>query len=168
MRRSLRPAAVLLLAALAACAREREPTAAERAARRDARRDACIAEQLQKRAHSRLATLDTLLADARAGGAVPAMVSAPHAFAAVYVTLADLRAHETAYLDSAVHAAAADDSLRYHAAAGSFRVRRPGPESLEANVQRDYARDLVAARADPEHVCNHLVADGEPAPRRGG
>jgi hypothetical protein len=39
-------------------------------------------------------------------------------------------------------------------------VRRPSPETLEANVQRDYLRDFVTSREDREHICNHLVADG--------
>jgi hypothetical protein len=151
---------LLLASGAAACRGEPEPTPAEQAARREARRDACIAEHLQERAQARLATLDTLLAQAQAAGTVTGVVSAPHAFAQVYATLADLRAHDTAYRDSAFHARSRDDSLRYETAAATFRVRRPSPETLEANVQRDYARDFVMARGDPEHICNHLVADG--------
>lgn len=166
MSRTARLVPLLLLTA-AACAAEREPAPAERALRRDARRDACIAEALQERARSRLATLDTLLAQAREHGDVPAMVSAPHTFAQVYATIADLHAHERAYVDSAYHARSREDSLRYETAAASYRVARPSSETLEANVQRDYAQDFLSARADPDHICNHLVADGEPARGRG-
>lgn len=158
------PVLLLLLLAAAGCRGERAPTEAQRAARSEARRDACVADHLQQRARERLATLETLLAEARAEGDVPAVVSAPHAFAQVYATLADLRAHETAYRDSALSARSPEDSLRYDQQAASFRVRRPSPETLEANVQRRYLEDFVASREDPEHVCNHLVAD---APRRG-
>jgi hypothetical protein len=162
------PALLLLLLAAAGCRTEPEPTPAQAAARREARRDACVAEALQERARTRLAALDTLLEEARAQGSVPAVVSAPHTFAEVYATLADLRAHETAYRDSALSARSPEDSLRFEQAAASFRVRRPSPETLEANVQRDYLRDFVASRENPEHVCNHLVGDGDRPRRRGG
>jgi hypothetical protein len=154
---------LVLLLAMAACGGEREPTEAEREARRAARRDACIAEALQERARQRLATLDTLLEESRTRGAAPAVLTAPHTFAQVYATVADLRAHEAAYIDSAYSAPSREDSLRFDGLAASFRVGRPTPESLEANVRRDYARDFAASRADPEHVCNHLVADGSRA-----
>jgi hypothetical protein len=159
--------APLLLVLLAGCPGRGEPTDAERQTRREARRDACIAEALQDRAQRRLAALDTLLEDSRARGEVPALVSAPHAFAQVYATHADLRAHETAYRDSAFSARTREDSLRYESTAASFRVGAPTPGSLEANVRQDYARDFIRAREDPEHVCNHLVAGGEGRRGRG-
>lgn len=153
--------AVLLLAALAACGEEL--TEAQKQARREARRDACVAEALQLRAQSRLATLDTLLRESQARGSVPALVSAPHTFAQVYATYADLRAHETAYIDSAYSARSKEDSIGYENRAASFRVNRPSPASLEENVWRDYARDFTISRSNPDHGCNHLVADGEKA-----
>jgi hypothetical protein len=150
--------AVFLVVLLAACGRG-EPTEGQRQARRQARRDACIAEALQGRAQSRLASLDTLLRESQARGNVPALVSAPHAFAEVYATYADLRAHETAYIDSAYSATSKEDSTAYERQAASFRVNRPSPQSLEENVWRDYARDFTLARANPDHGCNRLVAE---------
>ncbi|HEX6368404.1 MAG TPA: hypothetical protein VF006_05695 [Longimicrobium sp.] len=156
---------ILLLAAtlavlLSACG-DREPTPQQRQARRDARLDACIAEALSIHARTRLATLDSLLAQSQSRGAVPALVSAPHKFAQVYATYADLRAHETAYRDSAYNATSKEDSTRYEAMAVSFRVNRPSPESLEENVIRDYLRDFAGSRRNPDHGCNHLVEEEE-------
>ena len=150
------PAAVLLAVLLSACG-ERGPTKEQLEARRNARLDACVAEALSMHARSRLATLDSLLMQSRARGSVPALVSAPHTFAQVYATYADLRAHETAYRDSAYNATSKEDSTRYEQLAASFRVNRPSPESLEENVIRDYIRDFAASRNNPEHGCNHLV-----------
>jgi hypothetical protein len=156
---------ILLFAAslavlLSACG-DRGPTPQQRQVRRDARLDACIAEALAMNARSRLATLDSLLAQSQARGSVPSLVSAPHKFAQVYATYADLRAHETAYRDSAYNASSKEDSTRYEKQALEFRVNRPSPESLEENVIRDYGRDFVGSRANPEHGCNHLVRQQE-------
>ena len=156
---------ILLFAAmpavlLSACG-ERGPTPQQREARRSASLDACIAEALSINARSRLATLDTLLQQSQAQGSVPALVSAPHKFAQVYATYADLRAHETAYRDSAYNATSKEDSTRYEGMAASFRVNRPSPESLEENVIRDYLRDYAGSRRNPEHGCNHLVRETE-------
>jgi hypothetical protein len=152
---------ILLFAAslavmLSACG-DRGPTPQQREARRNASLDACIAEALSMNARSRLATLDTLLTQSRARGSVPALVSAPHKFAQVYATYADLRAHETAYRDSAYNAPSKEDSTRYERMALDFRVTRPSPESLEENVIRDYSRDFTVSRSNPEHGCNKLV-----------
>ena len=92
-------------------------------------------------------------------GSVPSLVSAPHTFAQVYATFADLRAHETAYIDSAFTAQSKEDSTAYETKAASFRVNRPSPGSLEENVWRDYARDYAMSRGDPEHGCNKLVEE---------
>lgn len=148
----------LVAVVLAACGRG-ELTEDQLQARRDARRDACVAEALQVHAQSRLATLDTLLRQSQARGSVPSLVSAPHTFAQVYATFADLRAHETAYLDSAFSATSKEDSTAYDQKAASFRVNRPSPGSLEENVWRDYARDYAMSRTDPEHACNKLVEE---------
>jgi hypothetical protein len=152
--------AAALAVTLSACG-DRGPTPHQREARRQARLDACIAEALSIHARTRLARLDTLLTESQARGSVPALVSAPHKFAQVYATYADLRAHETAYRDSAYNAPSKEDSTRYEGMAASFRVNRPSPESLEENVIRDYLRDYASSRANPEHGCNHLVEDGE-------
>jgi hypothetical protein len=149
---------LLLLLPAAACAGD-APDPAAHGMRRNARLDACIAEALHGAARARLATLDELLERHRADGTAPAIVTAPHTFARVYETIADLRSHEMAYVDSAYHAATRDDSLRFERLAREFRLPAPSPESLEANVQRDYLRDFVAARADADHSCNHLVPD---------
>lgn len=149
------------LATLSACGGD-DLTPQQREARREARLDACIAEALSIHARSRLATLDSLLTQSQAGGGTPpALVSAPHTFAQVYATYADLRAHETAYRDSAYHASSKEDSTRYEGMAASFRVNRPSPESLEENVIRDYVRDYASSRRNPEHGCNQLVEEGE-------
>ena len=150
--------AALLAVTLAACGRE-ALTEGQLQARREARRDACVAEALQYRAQTRLAALDTLLRQSQARGTVPSIVSAPHTFAQVYATFADLRAHETAYVDSAYTATSKEDSTAYERKAASFRVNRPSPGSLEENVWRDYARDYAMSRADPEHGCNKLVEE---------
>lgn len=156
---------ILLVAAtlavpLSACG-GREPTPQQQQARREARLDACIAEALSIHARTRLAALDSLLAQSQARGSVPSLVSAPHKFAQVYATYADLRAHETAYRDSAYNATSKEDSTRYEGMAASFRVNRPSPESLEENVIRDYLRDFAGSRRNPEHGCNHLVRETE-------
>jgi len=156
---------ILVLAAalsvtLSACG-ERGPTPQQQEARREARLDACIAEALSIHARTQLARLDTLLAQSQARGAVPSLVSAPHKFAQVYATYADLRAHETAYRDSAYNATSKEDSTRYEGMAYSFRVNRPSPESLEENVIRDYLRDYASSRRNPDHGCNQLVEEAE-------
>ncbi|HEX2081111.1 MAG TPA: hypothetical protein VHG08_25640 [Longimicrobium sp.] len=154
------PAAVLLAALLSACG-ERGPTPEQLEARRNARLDACVAEALSINARSRLATLDSLLMQSQARGSVPALVSAPHKFAQVYATYADLRAHETAYRDSAYSATSKEDSTRYEQEAARYRVNRPSPESLEENVIRDYIRDFAVSRNNPDHGCYHLVRGEE-------
>ncbi|MBW3571394.1 MAG: hypothetical protein KY467_09825 [Gemmatimonadetes bacterium] len=159
MYRILVVAAALALP-LSACG-EREPTPQQQQARHEARLDACIAEALSVNAHRRLAMLDSLLAQSQARGSVPSLVSAPHKFAQVYATYADLRAHETAYRDSAYSATSKEDSTRFEAMAASFRVNRPSPESLEENVVRDYLRDFASSRRNPEHGCNHLLRKAE-------
>lgn len=158
------PVLLFAVALLAGCGRD-EPTEAQLQQRRAARRDACVAEALQMRAQSRLATLDTLLRQSQERGSVPALVSAPHAFARVYATYADLRAHETAYVDSAYSANSKEDSIRYEREAAEFRVNRPSPQSLEENVWRDYARDFTLSRSNPDHGCNRLILDTEKLPR---
>lgn len=146
--------AVVVVLLLAACGGSR-PTAEQREARTEARRQACIAEALQSRGRVRVARLDTMLAQMPGGGS-PGM-RAPHTFAQVYATYADLRAHEAAYVDSAVHSESKEDSTRFVQTAVSFRVNRPAPGSVEENVIRDYLRDLSASRENPDHPCNRLV-----------
>jgi hypothetical protein len=150
------PAAVLLAVLLSACG-ERGPTPQQLETRRNARLDACVAEALSIHARSQLAELDSLLMQSQARGSVPALVSAPHKFAQVYATYADVRAHETAYRDSAYSATSKEDSTRYEQLAASFRLNPPSPESLEENVVRDYIRNFASARNNPDHGCNHLV-----------
>jgi hypothetical protein len=151
--------AATLAALLSACGDE--PTPEQREARREARLDACIAEALSIHARTRLARLDTLLTESQARGTVSSLVSAPHKFAQVYATYADLRAHETAYRDSAYNAASKEDSTRYEGMAASFRVNRPSPESLEENVIRDYLRDFAGSLRNPEHGCNQMLDQEE-------
>jgi hypothetical protein len=157
-RRMHRTVPVFFAVLMVGCGRG-EPTEDQLQARRDARRDYCVAEALQEHAQTRLSTLDDLLRQSQARGSVPSIVSAPHTFAKVYATFADLRAHETAYVDSAYSATSKEDSTAYERKAASFRVNRPSPGSLEENVWRDYARDYAMSRADPEHGCNKLVEE---------
>ena len=82
-------AAAMLAVLLSACG-DRGPTPEQRQARRDAALDACIAEALSIHARSRLATLDSMLAQSQARGTANSLVTAPHKFAQVYATYADL------------------------------------------------------------------------------
>jgi hypothetical protein len=151
--------AVVVVLLLAACGGSR-PTAEQRQARTEARRLACIAEALQARGRTRVARLDTMLAQMQGAGTESGL-RAPHTFAQVYATFADLRAHEAAYLDSAVHSESKEDSTRFVQAASRFRVNQPSPGSVEENVIRDYMRDMAASRQNPDHPCNRLVSVGE-------
>ncbi|HWK89363.1 MAG TPA: hypothetical protein VNP72_05185, partial [Longimicrobium sp.] len=85
---------LLLLTTLAACGGGDRLTTTQRQARRDAALNACVAEELQVEARGRLASLDTLLMESESAD----MLRAPHKFAEVYATFADVRAHETAYV----------------------------------------------------------------------
>ena len=154
-----RIAAALALATLAAaCGRDR-PTPEQRQARSDARVVACVAEQLQGHARLRLARLDTL---AQMSNSPLAGARGPHTFAQVYLALAEVRAHESAYVDSALHAEARADSVRYDSLAATFRVRPPSPGSVEENVRRTYLQDFASLRLDPDHPCNRLVEGERP------
>lgn len=149
--------ALALVTLTAACGRD-GPTPEQREARNDARIVSCIAEELQARGRMRLAQLDTMMAQS---GVSASAARAPHTFAQVYATLAEVRAHETAYLDSAVHAEARADSVRFDSISGTFRVQEPSPGSVEENVRRSYMRDFAAARLNPDHPCNRLVERDE-------
>jgi hypothetical protein len=150
----------LSLVLLAACGGERL-TEQQRTQRREARRNACITEALQARAHTQLARLDTILQQSQ-GTSAADIARAPHVFAQVYATYADLRAHEAAYVDSAFHATSKADSLRFVESGRKFRLSAASPGSVEENVVRDYSELFLSWRDTPRHPCNRLV-DGEVA-----
>ncbi|HEU0012366.1 MAG TPA: hypothetical protein VFQ45_01710 [Longimicrobium sp.] len=150
-------AALLLLTTLPACDRGDGLTTTQRQTRRDAVLGACIAEELLVEARSRLASLDTLLMQSTTAD----MLRAPHEFARVYATFADVRAHETAYVDSAYRAGSSADSARFTRQAASFRISTPPPGSVEANVAEQYARDFQRARGNAYHPCNVQLREKE-------
>ena len=140
------PLALCALAALAACDRE---TPQERAARRDAARAACVADELALRAVERLASLDTLLA---VQGPNPITESA-HAFATAYRRYAEARERQTELMDSAAAVSSREDSARLAAEALSA-LPRPVPGTVEGNAAQSFERDMAQALANPDHPCN--------------
>lgn len=157
-----RTALVALALLLAACGGD-EITEDQRAERMEARRNACLTEALQNRAHTQLAQLDTMLRQQEAGmgGQLPAVVRAPHTFAQVYAAYADVKAHEAAYVDSAVHAGSKQDSLAYIQSARKFQVSPPSEGSVEDNAARSYTNDFTVSRQYEDHPCNKLVETGQ-------
>ena len=140
----------LLLVAAAACDRE---TPEQRSARRDARRTACVADELALQAKERLAKLDTVLAISR-GSPTEQLTAAGYRFAFALKEHADSAARVAAYTDSAVHARASEDSLRYAQAAEKARPPAPQPNTVEANAAERYRRDMAAALGNLDHPCN--------------
>jgi hypothetical protein len=153
------PLLVLVPLVLGACGDGDGLTPEQREARREAGLAACVAEELQIRARSDLANLEGLIADDEAGP----LGRAPHTFMRAYAVYADLRAHETAYVDSAYRADATRDSVRYMEAASTFRVNQPMQGTVEANVAERYRREFAAAWNNPAHPCN---AEGPGGVRR--
>jgi hypothetical protein len=144
------PALLLLVPTLAACGRE---SPEKRAARRDARRTACIADELALQAKERLAYRDTALARAR-GTPVEAISAASYRFAFAMKLHADAALKTAAYQDSALAARSREDSARYAGIAERARPLPPEPGSVEANVVQRYEEELAAAFGNPAHPCN--------------
>lgn len=144
------PALLAPVLLLAACERE---SPEKRAARRDARRTACIADELALQAKERLAYMDTALARAR-GTPVEALSAATYQFAFVMKAHADSALKTAAYQDSALSARSREDSARYAGMAARARPPAPAPGSVEANVAQRYDEELAAAFGNPAHPCN--------------
>ena len=147
MHRSFVLAAALLLF-LAACREEGESPE-----QREARRAACIADELALQGKERLASLDTALARAR-GTPLEQVTVAGHAFAATYAAFANRRLAEAANLDSAAHAREPEDSARFARAAAPFRDPAPAPGTVQGNVAERWRSDFTAAAGNPDHPCN--------------
>lgn len=153
MQRPLALAAALILAA-AACGGE---SPERQAARRDARRAACVAEELRIRARDRLAKLDTAVAT-NEGTPLESVTFSAHRFAAAYQTAVDNHARDLAFRDSALRVEAKEDSTRFAAEAARWRLPTAAAGSVEANAQERLQADMAEALANPNHPCN-LEAD---------
>jgi len=151
------PALLLLVPTLAACGRE---SPEKRAARRDARRTACIADELALQAKERLAYMDTALARSR-GTAVEAISAASFRFAFATKLHADAALKTAVYQDSALAARSREDSARYAGMAARARPLPPEPGSVEANAAQRYDEELAAAFGNPAHPCNQEDEEGE-------
>ncbi|HEX8695561.1 MAG TPA: hypothetical protein VF746_24320 [Longimicrobium sp.] len=151
------PALLALVPTLAACGRE---SPEKRAARRDAHRTACIAEELALQAKERLAYMDTALARSR-GTAVEAISAASFRFAFAMKDYADAALKTVAYQDSALAARSREDSVRYAGLATRSRPPAPAARSVEANAAQRYEEELAAAFGNPAHPCNQEGEEGE-------
>lgn len=158
MRSVLLPAAALA-AALAAAACDAGAPAPPTEAQLDARRDACLGEEMLIRARERRASLDTVLARTDPSSPTMAFTLPAHEFAVILERYADLRHRETAYLDSASRAATEADSARYAALAAQHTIPPTPAGSLAYNVRTQYEGDFTAARANPAHACNRERAE---------
>lgn len=147
--------AVLILAA-AACGGE---SPERQAARRDARRASCVAEELRIRARDRLAELDTAVA-VNQGTPLESVTFSAHQFAAAYQTAVDNHARDLAYRDSALRVEEAADSARYAAEGAKWRLAPAEAGSVEANAQSRLQSDMADALANPNHPCNLEAAGG--------
>lgn len=156
-----RPASLLLLASalLAACERAPAEPPARREARVAASRNACVAEELAIRARQNLASLDTIAA---MSGGLQGPMRAPHEYATVAWSFAELRHSALAYMDSALSAPTPGDSARYARRGEQFVVRPAEPGTVDANVAAEWQRNFATARTNPAHYCNQET----PEPRR--
>jgi hypothetical protein len=146
------PLTAVFLAALALAACERE-SPEKRAARQVTARTRCVAEELALQAKERLATLDTVLANAR-GTPMEQMAASTYSFAFALRQHADAAARSAALMDSAMAVRSAEDSTRLANAAMQARPGAAAPGSVEANVAARYTREISAALGNPNHPCN--------------
>lgn len=141
---------LLLPLALAGCDAEPAGSPERTAARREAARSACVAEELVIRARETATEMEQV-----------APGTGPYAFAAAYRDYAELRFAAAAYADSASRAETPADSARYAARAVDFTPGRPSRETLEANIAQAYARDGIEILANPVHPCNQPAPGAE-------
>jgi hypothetical protein len=135
------------------------------AARKEATRRACIANQLSQKSDDEVKTLEQTagLAAPAVGQNVPqSAAAAALAFARAYNQHAQLRTAAYAQVDSALnYSPAPADSARHAANAAKFELSAPEPGSVEANVIENYEQRFAAVYNDPRHPCNWL-GQGEP------
>jgi hypothetical protein len=144
-----RPIAIALAAAalLAGC---RAESPEHRAARREARRSACIATELLIQSHDRARTLGQY----SGGGPLAQVLAASSTYAAAYDDYARSRAAQLALADSAVNAKSPVDSTRFIGQARRQAPAAPQPGSVQATARQRYDTDFAAAKANADHPCN--------------
>lgn len=150
------PALLALTVAAAACDTRESPE--RRQARREAHRDACIAEELFGASRARMESLDEVAQTSDPLTAGIARASA--AYAQAYHRHANARLAAFAHADSALASTSDADSTRHAAEIAKAAEAAPAPGSLDDNVRQKYAEELTAARANPAHPCN-APAEGE-------
>jgi len=150
MPRTTASAILLLSVALSACGEDPQRAAA----RRDAHRDWCIAEELAVQANARLASMDTLMA---AGNLFVERTLYP--FTRAQYDFAKARERELALLDSAVAAGTREDSTGFARRAAEARPAAPTNE-IQQRAAAQYTSDFALALGNPAHPCN-LQREGE-------
>jgi hypothetical protein len=156
MHRHTLAAAVTAAVLLAGCGRVETPE--RRAARREAKRDACVATELLIHSHGTARELGEF----SQAGPLANVLRASNAFAGAYDQYAQARAAQLTYLDSASAAGSDGDSTRYAAEAAKRAAPAPQPGTVDESARKRYASDFAAARANPDHPCNkpELEEDG--------
>jgi hypothetical protein len=144
------PALLALTLVAGACDTRESPE--RREARREARRDACIAEEMFAQSRARMESLDEVAA---AGDPLTASLArASAAYSQAFHRHATARLGHFAHADSMLAAPSEGDAAR-HAAARDRHAEAPADSgTVEANVRAKYALDLAAARANRHHPCN--------------
>jgi len=146
---TLLPAAAAALLLLAACGEDRGRVAA----RQLARRNSCITSELALDAKERLASLDTAMAVAQ-GTPMEQVTTAGRAFAAAYREWADAVNRSADYADSATHARARPDSLRFARMSEQARPRPVDRGTVAGNAAARFNSDFTQAFNNPDHPCN--------------
>lgn len=165
----MRKTLVLALLALTACDRGPEEVPPEvLAARQEASRRACVANEVLQRAADELATLQQAaqLGAGPAGELGRRAAGAALEYAQAYYQHAELRAAAVIQIDSAMsHSPTGADSLRHVRSAQQLSPRTPEPGTLEANVFTAYQQDFGSIYTDPDHPCNWETPEEGAAPR---
>ncbi|MDB4948124.1 MAG: hypothetical protein JWM27_773 [Gemmatimonadetes bacterium] len=142
--------AAALLAALLLPACGSVETPEHRAARKEARRDACVATELLIHSHDRARSLGEYASD----GPLAGVLRASAAFAAAYDQYAQARSAQLAFQDSALTAGSAADSARYASQAALAKDPPAMPGTVQATARERWADDFAASKANPDHPCN--------------
>lgn len=150
-------ALLLLVPAGWGCDRNPRPDPAREAARREAFVATCVAEELVLRARENVRDLEGL-AGPDSSGPLGRTGRAAAAFAGAYRDYAEARFAAAVYADSAANAGSAADSARFAARGQGYALSPPEPGTMEANVDRAYARNAAELRANPNHPCNRPEA----------